>query len=87
MVAEGKQPPVSEVLLQNTDTLTLPMHAVSMSYVDFLLNNDGAKFYALSKKLKAKVPAGDALRDAFGMRPLEFEALWKSFVLSTYPTK
>jgi hypothetical protein len=87
MVAEGTQPPVAEVLQQNTDTLTLPMHAVSMSYVDYLLHLDGAKFYELSKKLKAKVPSGDALQQVYGMRPLEFEASWRSFVLSTYPTR
>jgi len=87
MVAEGKFPSAPEVFQQNVDTLTLPMHAVAMSYVDYLINQDGAKFYELSKKLKAKVPTGDALKEIYGMRPLEFEAVWKSFVLSTYPTR
>ena len=87
MVAEGKFPPVAEVFVQNVDTLTLPMHAVAMSYVDYLINQDGAKFYELSKKLKAKVSTGDAMKEIYGMRPLEFEAVWKSFVLSTYPTR
>jgi len=87
MVAEGKQPPVAEVFQQNTDTLTLPMHAVSMSYVDYLIEKDGAKFYELTKLLKNKVPSGDALEKTFGLRPLEFEALWKAHVLSTYPTR
>jgi hypothetical protein len=87
MVTDGTQPPIAEVVQQNSDTLTLPMHAVCMSYVDYLLNQDGAKFYELTKKLKAKVPSGDALQQVYGMRPLEFEASWKSFVLSTYPTK
>ncbi len=87
MVETDKAPPVSEVFQQNVDTLTLPMHAVSMSYVDYLLQKDGAKFYELTKKLKKKIPTGDALQEVFGMRPLEFEANWKAYVLATYPTR
>lgn len=87
MVEADKAPPVSEVFQQNVDTLTLPMHAVSMSYVDFLLQKDGPKFYELTKRLKKKEPTGDALQAVFGMRPLEFEANWKAYVLATYPTR
>jgi hypothetical protein len=87
MVAEDKAPPAAEVFEQNVDTLTLPMHAVSMSYVDFLLQKDGAKFYELVKRLKKKMPTGDALQEVYGMRTLEFEASWKNYVLATYPTR
>lgn len=87
MVAEGKSPPIAELLQKNVDTLTLPEHAVAMSYCDYLLGLDGAKFYALSKKLKAKVPSGDALNEIYGQRPLELEASWKAYVLATYPTR
>ena len=87
LVTEGTAPSLSELFQQNTDTLTLPMHAVAMSICDYLINQDGAKFYELSKKLKAKVPTGEALQQVYGMRPLELEAVWKSYVLSTYPTR
>ena len=87
MVVEGKTPPIAEVFEQNIDTLTLPMHAVAFSYVDYLINRDGAKFNELVKKLKAKIPTRDALKQMYGIRPIEFEGLWKAWVLATYPTK
>jgi len=87
MIDEGKTPPVAEVLQQNVDTLTLPMHAVSFSYVEFLLNKDAEKFNALVKKLKEKVPTRDAFKEIYGFSVLDFESQWKSWVLQTYPTK
>lgn len=87
LVADGMAPSLSETFQQNIDTLTLPMHAVSMSIVDYLINKDGAKFYELSKLLKSKVPTAEALQQVYGMRPLELEGLWKSHVLTTYPTR
>ncbi len=87
MVDEDKVPPIAEVLQQNVDTLTLPMHAVSFSYVECLLNRDPAKFNELVKQLKAKVPARDALKASFGVSVLDFESQWKSWVIQTYPTK
>jgi hypothetical protein len=85
MVASNEAPPIADVFQQNIDTLTLPMNAAVFSYVDFLLFKDGAKFNELVKKLKAKVPSRDALRDVFGMSPIEFETQWKAWVLATYP--
>ena len=41
LVALDKAPAVAEVFQQNTDTLTLPMHAACMSYVDFLITTAG----------------------------------------------
>lgn len=87
MVDEGKFPPTPEVFEQNVDTLTLPMHATSFSYVEFLLNKDAAKFNELVKKLKAKVPTRDALKQTYGFSVMEFENQWKSWVVQTYPTK
>ncbi len=87
LVDEGKAPPVAEVFEQNVDTLTLPMHAACFSYVDFLINRDGAKFNALMKLLKAKKPTRDALKETFGFGPLEFDGLWKAWVQATYPTR
>ncbi|MBL8862099.1 MAG: hypothetical protein JNK02_08810 [Planctomycetes bacterium] len=87
MVEEGKFPPTAEVFQQNVDTLTLPMHATAFSYVEFLLNRDAERFNQLVKKLKAKVATRDALREIYGWSVFDFEAQWKSWVLSTYPTK
>jgi len=87
MVTENKCPPIAEVFEQNVDTLTLPMHAVAFSYVECLINRDGAKFSELGKKLKAKVPTREALKEIYGFTPMEFEGLWKAWVLATYPTK
>ena len=87
LVAEDKAPPIAEVFEQTTDSLTLPMHATAFSYVDFLITRDGEKFNKLMKKLKAKVPNRDALKEVYGMTPMEFEAQWKAWVLATYPTR
>lgn len=87
MVDEDKVPPIAEVFQQNVDTLTLPMHAVAFSYVECLLNKDAEKFNVLVKKLKAKVPTRDALKESYGLSVLDFEAQWKSWVVQTYPTR
>jgi hypothetical protein len=60
---------------------------VAFSYVECLINRDGAKFSELGKKLKAKVPTREALKEIYGFTPMEFEGLWKAWVLATYPTK
>ena len=87
MVVDEKVPPIAEVFQQNIDTLTLPQHAASFSYVDFLLSRDPPKFNELVKKVKAKVASRDALKEVFGMSPIDFEAQWKAWVLATYPTR
>jgi hypothetical protein len=88
MVTEGKVPAVADVFQQNIDTLTLPMHAAAFSYVDYLLTQqEPSKFNQLAKRLKAKMPTRDALKEIYGFSPMEFEALWKSYVLATYPTR
>jgi hypothetical protein len=88
MVAGGELlPPVGEVLKQNTDTLTLPMHAVAFSYVDYLLALDGKKFNKLCYLLRGRAECRDALDKAFGMNPLQLEETWKAWVLETYPVR
>lgn len=87
LVADEKVPPIAEVFQQNIDTLTLPQHAASFSYVDFLLSRDPPKFNELVKKVKAKVPSREALKEVWGMTPMDFEAQWKAWVLATYPTR
>lgn len=85
LIEEEKVPPIGEVLEQNSDSLTPPMQAVAFSYVDYLITRDGAKFNELCKQIKAKKPSREALKEVFGLAPLEFESLWRAWVVGTYP--
>jgi hypothetical protein len=87
MVATDDLPPVAEVMQQNTDGLSLPMHAVSFSYVDYLLALDGAKFNRLCRLLRQKVAVRDAFAKVYGQNLFEFEGKWKAWVLETYPVR
>jgi len=87
MVAKGEEPPIAGVTQQNVDTLTVPMNAVVFSYVDYLLTLGGEKFTKLVKELKAKVPAGEALKRVYGFGLLDMETQWRAWVLQTYPTR
>jgi len=85
MVAANEQPSAAEIFQQTSDQLSLPMNAVSMSYVDFLIFKVAPKFLQLVKKFKAKVVGREALQEVYGMSLLDFEAQWKAWVLATYP--
>jgi hypothetical protein len=87
LVDMDKAPPAALVFDRNIDTLTLAENAVAFSYVDYLLNQDGAKFSKLVAELKKKVPTRDALKQIYGYGPIEFENLWKAWVKATYPNK
>lgn len=87
LVEANTAPAAATVFERNSDTLTLPEHAASFSYVDYLISRDGEKFRQLCAKLKQKVPTREALKELFGFGPIEFEALWKAWVLATYPTR
>lgn len=87
MVAADDFPSVGEVFSKTTNDLTLPEHAISFSYVDYLLGVDGKKYSQMMKLLKQKLPTRDALQKCFEMNPLQFEVKWKAWVLETYPTR
>jgi hypothetical protein len=88
LVEMEKAPPAAVVFERNVDTLTLPENAVAFSYVDYLMTNeDTTKFVALTEELKRKVPTRDALKKIYGYGTMEFEGMWKAWVLATYPTK
>jgi hypothetical protein len=87
MVAMDDVPPVGEVMSKNTDGLSLPMHAVAFSYVDYLLATDGAKFNALCRNLRQRVEGRDAFQKVYGFGLIEFEQKWKAWVLATYPVR
>ncbi|MDZ4771522.1 MAG: hypothetical protein SGI72_00155 [Planctomycetota bacterium] len=87
LVEADKVPSAAQIFERNTDTLTLPEHAAAFSYVDYFLSRDGEKFKQLVAKMKKKVPTRDAMKEIYGFGPIEFEGLWKAWVLQTYPTK
>ena len=87
LIESNEAPSPAIVFERNSDTLTPPEHAAAFSYVDYLISRDGEKFRQLCNKLKKKVVTRDALKEIFGFGPLEFEGLWKAWVLQTYPTK
>jgi hypothetical protein len=87
MVAAGDLPSAADVMQKNTDGLALPMHALSFSYVDYLLALDGPKLNLVFRDLRRKVASRDAMQKHFGMNLLEFEEKWKAWVLSTYPVR
>ncbi len=87
LVALDKAPPVAVVFEKNTDTLTPEEHALSFSYVDYLISVDGKKLSDLVVLLKRKQPTRDALKATFDMNPIEFESNWKAWVLETYPKR
>jgi hypothetical protein len=87
MVAENDLPSMSDVMQRNTDGLTLPMHALSFSYVDYLIAADAAKFNDLCRELRKRTEPRDALKKHLGMSALELEERWKAWVLATYPTR
>jgi hypothetical protein len=87
LVEKGQAPSAATVFEQTSDTLNLPQHAVSLSYVDYILHKDPEKLLQLSLQLKRKVPTRDALKEVLGQGVIEFESNWKSFVLATYPKR
>jgi len=87
MVATDKVPTAAVVFKKNTDTLTPAEHAVSFSYVDYLVTLDGKKFASVVRMLKQRKPTRDALKEIYELNIIEFEARWKAWVLETYPKR
>jgi len=87
MVQLGEEPPVGTVFSRNTDGLLLPEHAVAFSYIDFLMQKDPGSLNLLLRRLRAKTPTRDALAEAFGYTPIQFEEAWKEWVKATYPLR
>lgn len=87
LVAMEKVPSAATVFQKNTDTLTPPEHAVSFSYVDYLISLDGKKFASVVRMLKKRKPTREALSEIYGLNIIEFETRWKAWVLETYPKR
>ena len=87
MVEKGESPAAAGVFEQTSDSLSLAQNAAAFSYVDYLIYTDPEKFMRLSLQLKKKIPTRDALKEIYGYGVMEFEGLWKSHVLATYPKR
>ncbi len=93
MVAMDNLEIFAETISKNTDQLTAKEHALSFSYVHFLLEGDlvkkdhGKAMMKLVRALKAKRATREGLREAYGISTFAFVEKWKKWVLSTYPTR
>lgn len=87
LVALGKQSPMSSVMQKQTTELTPEEHALAFSYIDYLMQKDGKALNKLLIQLRERRETRDALQDTFGISILEFEELWRAWVLETYPTR
>jgi hypothetical protein len=88
LVDSGDPAPFSEVYSVNVDQLGLEEHALSFSYVDFLITvHGGPKLRELVTLIKDKVETRDALQKVYGLTPLSFEDKWRSWVKKAYPKR
>jgi len=87
VVALGKQSSMSSVMQKQTTELTPAEHALAFSCIDYLMQKDGRALNKLLIQLRERTDTRDALQDTFGTSILEFEELWKAWVLATYPTR
>ncbi|TAJ24539.1 MAG: hypothetical protein EPO68_01280 [Planctomycetota bacterium] len=85
-VAKGDVPGLPSLLSLNTDQLSAAQHTAAFSFVDYLLQLDGAKVDALFKLLRQRKPSRDALIEIYKKSPLELQSDWHAWVLATYPT-
>ncbi len=71
-----------------TDELTPLEHALSFSYVDFLLARyGGRKFTRMVRGIMKKRPQREVIKEVYGFSVLEMEERWKKYVLETYPVR
>jgi len=87
LVAGGDLPPAAAVMVKNTTVLEPAEHALSFSYVDFLMAKDAAKLNQLLCRLRAKVETREAMQEIFGWNLIEFDDAWRAWVLATYPAR
>lgn len=86
LLEAGQLVPFSDLYQFNTDQLELQHHAQAFAYVDFLLaTRGGKKFAGFIRALKNKAEQRDALKDAFGLSPLQFDKAFHAWVRETYP--
>jgi hypothetical protein len=87
MTKEEEVPPLAALFQLDTDNLDGPQHVASFAFVDFLIQKDPKLFNTLLKRLRAKHPARDALKELYGVKVLELEEQWKTWMLDTYPSR
>ncbi len=70
------------------DELTPLEHALSFSYVEFLITAyGGAKLKRLVRGIMEKRPQREVFREVYKFGILELEKKWREHVLKTYPTR
>ncbi|MDE0896975.1 MAG: hypothetical protein OSB10_10370 [Planctomycetota bacterium] len=87
LVNMKEAPSVATVFTRNTGNLELDEHAVSFSYIDFLIQKDPKMLNLLLKRMRSKTPTRDALMEAFGLSVIEFGEEWEKWVKDTYPLR
>jgi len=93
MVALKKKFSFAEIIGKNTDQIEAKEHALSFSWVHFLMEGDftekghGALLTRAIRMLKAKKPTRVVLREVYKMTVFSFEEKWRDWVLRTYPEK
>lgn len=70
------------------DELTPLEHALSFSYVEFLLAvHGGAKLKAFTLGIMAKKEQRELFKEIYGLSIMEVEERWREHVLATYPVR
>jgi hypothetical protein len=59
----------------------------SWSFVDYVLRRHPGHFGTLARAIKARKSVGDALLEALGISPFEFDADWQEYVRTEYSLK
>lgn len=87
LVDKGKAPSLASLVQQNTETLSVEMHLIAFSLVDYLIAEDGAKAGEVFRQMRRKTPTRDAIQLVYGWRMLELQEGWAQWVLDTYPAR
>jgi hypothetical protein len=86
-VDAGRALPFLQVTGKHTTELTPEQHMFSWSFVDYVLRRHPGHFGTLARAIKARKSVGDALLEALGISPFEFDADWQEYVRTEYSLK
>lgn len=84
LVAGGRILPLEEFEMLRNEQLTGEQHALGFSLVDYLLAREPGKLNLVLKRLRARTPLRDSIKEVYGLKVEELEAEWKEWVLTTY---
>jgi hypothetical protein len=86
-VDAGRALPFLQVTGKHTTELTPEQHMFSWSFVDYVLRRHPGHFGTLARAIKARKSVSDALLEALGISPFEFDADWQEYVRTEYSLK